>query len=176
MESQETALGQPVSNDHLIVAFDQAFKTTGFAVVNKDTKEILMSGTFSTSAADSDEKRLGNIYHFVTNMFNQKDNPGIKEIVIEDIQMQRMNASTYKKLAWVQSVFLLAAEHLSIPIYVVSPSSWRSILTKKYHINFGKKRADQKKAAKEFAAQFSDKVTTDSADAICIGLAQAWSL
>lgn len=170
-----------------LLAFDQAFAKTGWALFNDDNK-LVEIGVISTNAKDSDEDRINCIYdealgiikHY-QNMWRTDDVP---TMVIEDIQVQRGNVSTYKKLSYAQAAIMLLAAQKGAKLYVVSPSSWRSILHQKWGIDFGAKRADQKKVAKELAEEYiatancniSTKITTDIADAICIGLAQIHSI
>lgn len=166
------------------LAFDQAFQTTGVAVFD-DNNNIIQVGTFKTSSAYPDELRIKQIKDMVIEyaLEYQTTYGDLPNIVIEDIQAQRGNISTYKKLAYAQAAILEAAAELKVNINIIAPSSWRSILNQKWGIEFGTKRTDQKKVAKEFAEEYiatkncniSVKITNDIADAICIGLAQILS-
>ena len=78
-----------------LLAFDQAFAKTGWALFNDDNK-LVEIGVISTNAKDSDEDRINCIYdealgiikHY-QNMWRTDDVP---TMVIEDIQVQRGNA------------------------------------------------------------------------------------
>ena len=166
------------------LAFDQAFKTTGIAVFN-DNNDVVKVGSFTTSTAYPDEVRIKQIKDMAIQYISDyyKEYNDYPQVVIEDIQAQRGNISTYKKLAYAQAAILEAAAEQNVNINIISPSSWRSILNRRWGIEFGRKRADQKKVAKELAEEYiatkhcdiSDNITNDIADAICIGLAQILS-
>lgn len=94
-------------------------------------------------------------------------------MVFEDIQLQMGNVETYKKLAYVQAITMYWCEKQGIEYHVMSPSHWRKILKDEYDIVWGRKRAEQKQAALNFVENKYGKdpnITSDSADAICIGL------
>lgn len=166
------------------LAFDQAFQTTGIAVFD-DNNVIVQVGTFKTSSVYPDEIRIKQIKDMVIEYaLDYKENYGdLPNIVIEDIQAQRGNISTYKKLAYAQAAILEAAAELNANINIIAPSSWRSILNQRWGTEFGTKRADQKKVAMDVAQEYiaikhsniSVGITNDIADAICIGLAQILS-
>lgn len=93
-------------------------------------------------------------------------------IAYEDIQLQMGNVETYKKLAYVQAMILFWTEKNGIDIICLSPSHWRKILKDKYKITWGRKRVEQKQAAIDFIQeQYKLEVSSDAADAICIGCA-----
>lgn len=88
-------------------------------------------------------------------------------VAFEDIQNQANN-ETYKKLAYCQSAIYLWCYFNDIHCSTLGPSHWRSVLGG----NFGRKREEQKKAAIEYVRRACNKeVSSDEADAICIGLA-----
>lgn len=93
-------------------------------------------------------------------------------IAYEDIQLQMGNVKTYKTLAYIQAMILYWTEKNNIDIICLPPSHWRSILKDKYDITWGRKRAEQKQAAIDFIQeQYKKEVSSDAADAICIGCA-----
>ena len=90
-------------------------------------------------------------------------------IFFEDIQQQKGNVETYKKLAYVQAAILLWCYFNEVSYTVLSPSHWRKILNEKYGIKFGRSRADQKAAARSFVKEhYSLSLGEDIADAINI--------
>ena len=80
------------------------------------------------------------------------------------------NVKTYKTLAYIQAMILYWTEKNDIDIICLSPSHWRSVLKDKYNITWGRKRVEQKQAAIDFIQeQYKKEVSSDAADAICIG-------
>lgn len=92
-------------------------------------------------------------------------------VAFEDIQKQN-NQETYKKLAYVQATVMIWCYNQDIKFTIYSPSHWRKILKETYKVAFGRKREEQKKAAIEFINYMNNMiVSSDEADAICIGYA-----
>lgn len=93
-------------------------------------------------------------------------------IFFEDIQQQKSNVETYKKLAYVQAAILLWCYFNEISYTILSPSHWRKILNEKYGIKFGRSRADQKAAARSFVKEHFDlSLGEDISDSICLAAA-----
>ena len=149
------------------LALDQALNTSGWALF--EDNNLIQYGIFKTKSTDPIEKRLGDIW---TELNNLVDKYNFEYLFFEDIQKQQ-NAETYKKLAYVQAAVILWCYWVeNIQYNILSPSHWRSLLKDKHKINFGKTRAEQKKAAQQLIEQlYNIKVTQDEADAICIGIA-----
>lgn len=146
------------------LAFDQASRTTGWAVY--DNKTLIASGHFSISANKIMQDRLKSFVLYFIDLV-EKYHP--EKIYYEGIQYQS-NIETYKKLAYIQAMIIYFSNN--IPIIELAPSHWRSILKNKHKINFGRSRFEQKQKAQEFVKQFFNKeVTEDEADAICLGYA-----
>lgn len=145
-----------------ILSLDQALVTTGWAFFNNN--ELIKSGTFNVKSTLPIEARLGSFWKELNNLYNEFE---FEYVAFEDIQNQNNN-ETYKKLAMVQSAIYLWCYFQNIKCGVTSPSHWRSILGG----GFGKKREEQKKAAISYVKEKSGKdVSSDEADAICIGFA-----
>ena len=148
------------------LCLDQALQTTGWAIYKDST--LIDFGHFTIPVSGDIEHRLGLFYNKITELYEKYK---FTKIYYEDIQNQSNNL-TYKGLAQVQAIVMLWCDFHNIPGEVLAPSHWRSILKDKHKINFGRARADQKKAAKEFVKEFFDKeATEDECDAICLGLA-----
>lgn len=171
-----------------LVAFDQAFKTTGVAIFN-DNNNLVSVETITTNSSAPDEERINQIRENVKRILETTQETytydrKVPAVVIEDIQAQKGNISTYKKLAYAQAAIMSTAAEMHTNIYIIPPSSWRSIITKNYNVNFGRDRKTQKAAAQKFVKQYlqdnnlepAHKITSDIADAICIGLAQIASM
>ena len=154
----------------LRLALDQSIRTTGYAIY--EDGKLVQKGHWTIPSSLTLGKRL----HMVVDKLNKLHQQfHFDEIDFEDIQLQQGNVETYKKLAYVQAMIVFFCEKYNIPYKILSPSHWRSILKKNYKIIFGRKRQEQKKAAREFVIEyfnFSDEeVTEDECDAICLGLA-----
>ena len=81
---------------------------------------------------------------------------------------QAGNVLTYKHLAYVQAAILMWCDFNQIPYEIYAASHWRKVLGGK----FGRKREEQKQHALDLVKDYcGQEVTSDEADAICIGLA-----
>lgn len=150
----------------IYLALDQALQTTGWAIYQDD--QLIEFGHFNIPAGKAIEQRLFAIMKHLSELENKFN---VQYIFFEDIQSQQ-NKETYKKLAYVQAAIMIWCYNTDHKFSILSPSHWRSLLKDKYKINFGKARAEQKKAAQELVRQlFKIEATEDECDAICIGLA-----
>lgn len=148
------------------LSLDQALKVTGIAVF--ENKKLKNYKIFSLDSSLPIEQRLGNYWKELNELKNQFE-PDF--IFFEDIQNQQNN-ETYKKLAYVQAATILWCYFNDIKFSILAPSHWRKILKEKYNISFGRKRQEQKEAAIKFILDtFEIEVSSDAADAICLGLA-----
>lgn len=142
-------------------------QNTGWAVF--EGNNLIEFGIFKTKASSPIEQRLGSIWNKLNDLADKYE---FGYLIFEDIQ-QQTNAETYKKLAYVQAaIFLWCYWNENIKYSILSPSHWRKILKDRYQVSFGRKREEQKKAAQQFVEQqYNLKVSSDEADAICIGAA-----
>ena len=87
-------------------------------------------------------------------------------IAIEDIQQQRQNVKTFKKLAMLMGVLICLFEEIKKPYFVIPPTKWKSYCNIK-----GRKREEQKANTILFVQdKFGlNDITEDMADAICLG-------
>lgn len=144
-----------------LLALDQASRTTGYAVF--DNQELIANGTFTLTADDIGE-RLVTYRKKIETLIEKYD---VDEVAFEDIQMQTQvnNVQTFKVLA---EIFGVTQEYLAEHKHsyqIVSSNTWKSKLGIK-----GKKREEQKKNAQEYVlTHYNQKVSSDAADAICIG-------
>ena len=84
-------------------------------------------------------------------------------IVFEDIQYQN-NYQTYKKLAMLLGLLIVAAKNGGVEWDVVPPVTWRS------HFNIsGKRETVKKQAIMKVATMYNINVVDDVAEAILIG-------
>jgi len=144
-----------------ILAIDQA-KTTGYAVFDEG---ILID--FGTIELGRKNDLYENILHFARQKINELINTSDADmVVIEDIQQQNQNVSTYKKLAMLMGVLLCLFQENNIAYHVVPPTRWKSFCKIK-----GKKRTEQKENTILFVKEkFNlDDIAEDIADAISLG-------
>lgn len=146
----------------VVLAFDQALRTTGYAVFRGE--ELADYGTFTVDPSLPMEERLHQLMLNVKSL-KAKYDPDI--ICFEDIQDQH-NIQTFKTLAHVQAAIMIFCALTKSQYVIMSPSHWRKILGGQ----FGKKRDEQKAHAQAIVKdRFGIDVDSDTADAICIGLA-----
>ena len=93
------------------------------------------------------------------------DETKAERVVIEGIQYQS-NLSTYRKLALLQGVLICLFAENNYLYSIVEPSKWKSFCKIK-----GRKRQEQKENAIKFVKDnFDIDVSSDEADAICMGV------
>lgn len=147
---------------NVVLALDQASKTTGYAVFIDDKLETFGKFTFDDTDIDV---RLVKIRNEVLKLL-QKYVPD--EVVFEDIQQQNNvanNVQTFKVLAEVYGVISELLAELQIPHSTVLAASWKSTLGIK-----GRTRPEQKRNAQEYVEnKYKVKPTQDECDAVCIG-------
>lgn len=141
-----------------ILAFDQASRTSGYAVFDDD--KLVDYGKFTLEDTDFG-MRLLRIRERVDKLI-EKYQPN--KVYFEDIQLQD-NVETFKKLAEVFGVIDELLTEKDMPHEAILSVTWKSALNIK-----GKLRADQKRNAQEWVINtYNIKPTQDECDAICIG-------
>lgn len=147
----------------IFLSLDQALQTTGFAIFQLPDK-LVHYGSFSVPKNLTIEKRLGIFFAKLTEIY--KEYP-FQKIYLEDIQLQTGNVLTYKHLAYVQATIYLWCYFQNIDFVTTTASHWR----KQLGGHFGRKREEQKQHACELVKnKYNIEVTSDEADAICIGM------
>lgn len=146
-----------------IISLDQSLSCTGWAVF--DDKTLIAADTFSVSKTAPMDRRLLEIYKNLTDLYHEYE---FEKIYFEDIQLQAGNALTYKHLAYAQAAIILWCGHMNMDWSMSAPSHWRKVLGG----GFGRKRAEQKRYAIQLVQKwYNVEVSSDIADAICIGRA-----
>ena len=149
----------------VILALDQASKTSGYAVYVDGKLEDY--GKFTYEDADID-KRLVKIRQRVIDLIEEY---APDEVIYEDIQQQNNianNVATFKILAEVYGVISELLQQLGIKHSSVLAATWKSNLGIK-----GRTRPEQKRNAQEYVTKmYGIKPTQDECDAICIGMYQ----
>lgn len=165
----------------VLIAFDQATQITGYSVWDINNKQLLEWGTIKETKGTAIQ-RINKIKKKIDQLVNKY---GKVTVVLEDIQYQEdkekenkiifgqpkvtnnsvNNVKTFKTLAWLQGVLLDYFFESDVEVSTLFASSWKSFCGVK-----GRTRAVQKIQSIEFAKEkFDVVVTTDEADAICLG-------
>lgn len=146
-----------------ILALDQSLKVSGAAVFYDD--KLIYHRTYTINANQKMERRLHDMWVILNTITTDWV---IDKIYFEDIQLQAGNVLTYKHLAYVQAAIIMWCHYNQIPYEIYAASHWRKVLGGK----FGRKREEQKQHAINLVKDYCGKdVSSDEADAICIGLA-----
>lgn len=148
----------------IILALDQASRTTGYSVF-KDN-ELIEFGHWDKSQTDI-AIRIYSLCQEIEKKISQYE-PQL--VVLENIQMQHGEVSTFQKLAQVQGGIMTMLAAKKIDYELIYPSEWRA----ECHFLQGndKRRENQKKIAQTWVAEtYGKKCTQDESDAICIGYA-----
>lgn len=142
----------------ILLALDQASKTSGYAIYNDD--KLIDYGKFTFDDTDLGI-RLQKIKNKIKQLVIDYE---VDEVVFEDIQLQD-NVETFKVLAMVLGVVEELLTELKIPHKTILASSWKSTLKIR-----GKQRPEQKRNAQAWVINtYNIKPTQDECDAICIG-------
>lgn len=145
------------------LALDQSLSCTGWAVF--EDNRLIAADTFTISKTAPMDKRLLDMYKNLTDLYYKYE---FEKVYFEDIQLQAGNALTYKHLAYAQAAVILWCGHMDMDWSMSAPSHWRKVLGG----GFGRKRAEQKRYAIQLVQKWYDtEVSSDVADAICIGKA-----
>ena len=143
-----------------ILAIDQA-KTTGYAIF--DNRKLVEHGAIELGRRDDIYENI--LFTAMEKIRGFIDRAGVDYVVIEDIQQQRQNVKTYKKLAMLMGILICLFQEMNKPYLIVPPTRWKSFCGIK-----GRKRAEQKANTILFVHEkFNlDSVTEDMADAIAL--------
>lgn len=145
------------------LALDQSSNISGWAIFD-DNDKLESYGTIEPGDRPL-EQRLTIIRNYIKNLISDFN---IKQVLIEDIQMQANvanNVKTYKALAEVIGVVTELLNELKIPFELIPASTWKSTLGIK-----GANRAAQKANAQKYIkTKYNLDVKQDICDAICIG-------
>lgn len=151
-----------VSGKRRTLALDAATSNSGWALY--DDEVLISFGKINLQSFDVIE-RIQQMKDWLKQSA-EKWSPDI--IVLEDIQLQQgrfANVNTFKVLAQLQGVLLVAARDLKIETQVILSTVWRSSLSFRT-----KTRADQKREAQKLVLDwYGVECTQDEADAICVG-------
>lgn len=151
-----------ICGTEVVLSLDQALRTTGYAVFQGES--LVANGTFSVPSDKPMDERL-HLFMKEVQKLKRQYNPDV--ICFEDIQDQN-NTKTFKILAYVQASMLIFCALTKSKYCIMAPSHWRKVLGG----GFGRTRAEQKEHSIAIVKErFGIDVDSDTADAICIGLA-----
>lgn len=151
---------------YICAAFDQSLNKTGFALFDED--KLIDYTCFEVDPTLPLPARLDDFLQNVQSLCLETSVSNIDWLFFEDIQMQAGNVKTYQRLAYVQAMLMWWAWTNSINYKILAPSHWRKVLGGKW----GRKRAEQKQHAIELVKEkYGIEADSDTADAICIGMA-----
>lgn len=157
-------------NNKIILALDQSSRTTGYSIYCYGIMNTF--GHFTLKSTLPIEERLNQFMQELNELHNEFD---FDEVVFEDIQAQNGNYKTYKTLAYIQAAIMIWCYNQNIKFTIYAPTHWRKIIKETYNVNFGRKREEQKTAAKIFVLERFPEInvpTEDECEAILIGLAR----
>lgn len=152
----------------MLLSIDQALKMTGYSVF--DNKEFVECNHFSVPPKEGElPQRLDLILLHLEEICSRYP---IDRLALEDTQ-QQYNVETFRKLNYLEGIIEYWACFSDLKYVIMSPSHWRKVISDNYGVKFGRKRADQKKASRDFAIQQTgnNDITEDEADSYCIGVA-----
>lgn len=143
------------------LAIDQA-KATGYALF--ENRSLIEHGVVELG-------RRNDIYEDILLSAKKKIRELIEKtqadiVIIEDIQQQHQNVSTYKKLAMLMGALICLFQEMNKPFEIVPSARWKSFSEIK-----GKKRTEQKENTLLFVKEkFGlEDISQDTADAVALG-------
>lgn len=137
-----------------IISLDQSYRCTGYAVFNKETKELITYGKFTGGTLLGCKDRLAELL--------EKWEPEL--VLIESVQQQR-NVNTFKLLAELLGVLKVCILEHGIEFEEVHVMRWRA----KNNIH-AKNRSEAKKMAQTLIQElYGVKPTQDECEAVLIG-------
>lgn len=151
-----------------VLGIDPSTKSTGYAVYDDITKEIINSGVITTEKGMKLLTRIHTMTQEIIALYKQS---GASCVVLENVP-QIPNQTSMRKLLWLSGSILanLVGSGLCCDYDLMMPSEWRSKLDIKN--GRGIKRAEVKQATLDYVRQLGlNPVSDDEADAIALTLA-----
>jgi len=159
----------------MLLALDLSTKSTGFAIFNIETKELIAYGCLVEKNTNV-LNRIPSMENKIIDLFKKYK---ITKVVAEEVLMNETlkdscygNQKTLKALLYLQgAISIRVFKDYKLEIEYIQANVWRSIIGIK--VGRGIKRETLKKEDIRFAAQTYSldqaSLTDDEADAICIG-------
>ena len=159
-----------------ILSIDPSLSSTGYSVINSNTREIIMVSRYTTNSNISENERIKNIVIELDNIF--LINNDIKEIAMEDGFSNSKNFKVGLQLAKLRGAIINHFMMNNIPVHTQEPKETRKNLGLKGN---AKKEEVANKILELYPdlidriGPYSDKAnknkTSDMYDSVCIGIA-----
>lgn len=147
-----------------ILAFDQSSQITGYFVC--ESESYVSHGKIDLHKDKDTDHRIQTME---ASIFDLIDQCRPDTVVIEDTVLQRSPA-TLRMLAQLQGAIMGYCFAAGIPVHTLYPTTWRKTLGMKQGSKI--KREELKQQAIDYVRnKYKIDVSSDEADAICIGLA-----
>lgn len=168
-------------DNEFVLAIDPALSTTGYAVIKKDTLELIYIDKFTTSPKKSLDVRINEI---VAKLFSIAAQYNVKDIVLED-GFSGTNLGTGLKLATLRGAIIGVFSFCKYNVIHMLPTQIRKYLgtggnAKKEDVAQAIVKMYPKNKKLDIIGPYSDKQnkdkTSDIYDAISIGVAYIKSL
>lgn len=164
------------TDTEFVLAIDPALSTTGYAVINTNTLELIHIGKITTSPKDSEYMRINEV---VQSLFNIACQYPIKHIILEDGYLGT-NAKTAIQLATLRGAIIGVFNFNNYTVHHMLPSQIRKVLgcggnAKKEQVAEAIAKLYSNNEKLNNIGPYSDKQnknkTSDIYDAISIGVA-----
>lgn len=143
-----------------VLGLDTSTTSTGYAVIDTETKKIISYGTIKTPKENDIFDKIIYIEDHIKQIVKSKE---IEFVIVEDLAVTR-SAITTKVLAGLLYHLLVEFRKRDLLVVQVRPSEWRSFCNIK-----GKYRKELKEnTIKHIQERYDLNVNDDEADAICI--------
>lgn len=147
-----------------VIAFDQASINTGWSLF--DENGYVDSGIITKNKNIPINQRVPQMAQAICEKIKESN---VDLVVIEGIQNQG-SIKTTLDLARLQGGIMMWCEVKHIPLHILAPSEWRSVL--KFKLGSKVKREELKTQAENYVSEHYElSINTDEAEAICIGAA-----
>lgn len=144
-----------------ILAFDQATKVTGYAVI--EDGQLMHHGVLSVNASLDITTRMYGMTRMIFNLIREEDPDTVYFEGVESVRNER----TMLYLANLQGMCLYAAHEAGYAVNTIDVTAWRHTLG--FAVGRGVKRADNKAEAVRFVFDaYGVECGDDEAEAICI--------
>jgi crossover junction endodeoxyribonuclease RuvC len=159
-----------------ILSIDPSLSSTGYCIIEKDTRKIIKIGRYTTKNNISENDRIRNIVIELFDIFSSDDS--INEIALEDGFSNSKNLKTGLQLAKLRGGIITYFRISGIPVYTQEPKETRKNLGLKGNA----KKEEVANKVLELYPELIDRIgpysdknnkqkTSDMYDAVCIGIA-----
>lgn len=159
-----------------ILSIDPSLSSTGYSIINSETKEIILTSRYTTKSNISENERIKNIVIELDNVFYINNN--IKEIAIEDGFSNTKNLKVGLQLAKLRGAIISHFMVNNISVHTQEPKETR----KNLGLSGNAKKEEVANKILEMYPDLINKIgpysdknnkqkTSDMYDSICIGIA-----